>query len=260
MSAGILNKARQPPRLFSDVECSMMHCHCSRRKESVKQLHEIFKANPHSSQLLSLVILRSASSDRRYHLQPYTRRPSLIPHHNTTQEMPFRRFSGCLGSSSEEFLQLTIGVCTDPVEGEPNHWILILTDDDAEYATCYHSLGGPTKRRPWELVIESGELRSWDADYFYYVAEISARHQRKVNASANKTPSGFSQRWVVRVLWDLELQKVVPPGTTKRIAQAVEEDPYADASPIVEKHKGFRDQMFDWAEKHCLSRLGLPGR
>ncbi|KAF4499408.1 hypothetical protein FAGAP_4410 [Fusarium agapanthi] len=174
--------------------------------------------------------------------------------------MSLRRFSGCLGSSPDDVLHLTIGVCTEPMEGHPNHWILMLVDDDAEYAICYQSLGGPTKRRPWELVIESGELRSWDIDNFYYVSEISARHKRKVNASANKTPGGFSQRWIVRVLWDLELQSVVPRGTTKRIAQAVQEDPYADASPIMEEHEGFRDQMFDWVEKHCLSRLGSPRR
>ncbi|KAF5532642.1 hypothetical protein FMEXI_12298 [Fusarium mexicanum] len=174
--------------------------------------------------------------------------------------MSLRRFSGCLGSSSDDFLHLTIGVCTEPMEGYPNHWILMLIDDDTEYAIYYQSLGGPTKRRPWELVIESGETRSWDVHHFYYVSEIPARHKRKVNASANKTPGGFSQRWVVRVLWDLELQNVVPRGTTKRIAQAVQEDPYADASPIMEEHEGFRDQMFDWVEKHCLSRLGSPRR
>ncbi|KAF5645436.1 hypothetical protein F52700_1999 [Fusarium sp. NRRL 52700] len=173
--------------------------------------------------------------------------------------MSLRRFSGCLGSSSET-LQLTIGICTERMEGHPNHWILMLTDDDAEYATFYHPLGGPTRRRPWELVIESGELRGWDVDRFFYVSEISARHARQVKASAKRAPCGFSQRWVVRVLWDLELQKVVPHGTTKRIARAVEEDPYADASPIVEENEGFRDQMFDWVEKHCLSRLGSPRR
>ncbi|KAF5574499.1 hypothetical protein FPANT_11759 [Fusarium pseudoanthophilum] len=174
--------------------------------------------------------------------------------------MPLRRFSGCMGSSPDVALHLTIGVCTEPMEGLPNHWILMLTDADAEYATCYHPLGGPARRRPWELVIESGERRSWDVDRFSYVSKISARHTRQVKTSAKKVPCGFSQRWVVRVLWDLELEKVIPPGTAKRIAQYVEEDPYADASPIVEEHEGFRDQMFDWVEKHCLSRLGSPRR
>ncbi|EXK33160.1 hypothetical protein FOXG_06029 [Fusarium oxysporum f. sp. lycopersici 4287] len=173
--------------------------------------------------------------------------------------MSLRRLSGRRGSYSD-VLQLTIGVCIEPMEGCPSHWILMLTDRDAEYATCYHSLGGPTKRRPWEVVIESGRLKSWDVDHWYYVAEISARHARKVNASARRIPGGFCQRWVVSVLWDLELQEVVPPGTTERIAQVVEEDPYADASPVVEEHEGFHDKMFDWVEKHCWSRLGSPRR
>ncbi|KAF5619233.1 uncharacterized protein FTJAE_12003 [Fusarium tjaetaba] len=149
--------------------------------------------------------------------------------------MPLRRFSGCMGSSPDIDQHLTIGVCTEPMEGLPNHWILMLTDADAEYATCYHPLGGPSRRRPWELVIESGERRSWDVDRFSYVSKISVRHARQVKASAKKIPS-------------------------KKIARDVEEDPYADASPIVEEHEGFRDQMFDWVEKHCLSRLGSPRR
>jgi hypothetical protein len=173
--------------------------------------------------------------------------------------MSFRRLSARRGSHSD-VQQLTIGVCTPTMEYGPSHWILMLAERDAEYATWYHSSGGPTKRRRWEVVIENGRLNSWEVDSRYYVAEISARHGRKVKASARRIPGGFCQRWVVNVLWDLEMQEVVPSGTTKRIAEVMEEDPYADASPVVAEHEGFQDKMYDWVEKHCLSRLGSPRR
>ncbi|KAF9776411.1 hypothetical protein IL306_005398 [Fusarium sp. DS 682] len=175
--------------------------------------------------------------------------------------MSLRRLSArrCPYSS---ILQLTIGVCTPPMEGEPSHWVLMLAERDAEYATWYHARGGPRLGKRWEVVVESGRLNSWAVDNRYCVAEISARHARKVNAAARKIPGRFCQEWVFDVLRDLEAQDVVPPGTVKKIARVMEEDPYADASPIVEvkEYEGFHDKMSDWVEKHCLSRLGSPRR
>ncbi|SPJ73230.1 uncharacterized protein FTOL_02960 [Fusarium torulosum] len=147
-------------------------------------------------------------------------------------------------------LQLTIGVCTPRTEDKPSHWILMLAERDAEYATWYHTTGGPSVGKPWQVVIEEGRLNSWAVDTRYKVAEIPTGRRRSVRASARKIPGKFCQEWVFDVIGDLERQEVVPEGSQSRIAEFLEEDPYAYATPEVEGQ----------AMKPLMVRLRVAGR
>ncbi|KAM0562937.1 hypothetical protein ACHAPJ_001778 [Fusarium lateritium] len=161
-------------------------------------------------------------------------------------------------------LQLTIGVCTPIMEDNPSHWILMLAERGAEYATWYHVIGGPSLASPWKVDISEGRLNSWTVNNRYYVAEILAKHRRKVKASAKKVPGRFCQGWVVDVIGNLEKDLVVPVGTQNDIAKLMEADPYyGDAPPKVEKHQNLHEyfdakKIFDWIEKHCFTKLLSP--
>jgi hypothetical protein len=149
-------------------------------------------------------------------------------------------------------LQLTVGVCTPHTEDKPCHWILMLAERDAEYATWYHATGGPSVGKPWQVVIEEGRLNSWAVDTRYKIAEIPAGRRRSVRASARKIPGKFCQEWVFDVIGDLERQEVVPEGSQNRIAKFLEEDPYAYATLEVE---GQGDETSDGKSKSGWKKL-----
>jgi hypothetical protein len=119
----------------------------------------------------------------------------------------------------------------------------MLAERDAEYATWYHATGGPSVGKPWQVVIEEGRLNSW---------AVPAGRRRSVRASARKIPGKFCQEWVFDVIGDLEKQEVVPEGSQSRIAEFLEEDPYAYATPEVE---GQGDETSDGKSKSSWKKL-----
>ncbi|KAM0291398.1 hypothetical protein ACHAO9_004053 [Fusarium lateritium] len=137
-------------------------------------------------------------------------------------------------------LQLTIGVCTPHTEDRPSHWVLMLAERDADVG------------EPWQVVIEEGLLNSWAVDTRYKVAEIPVGRRRSVRASARKMPGKFCQEWVFDVIGDLERQEVVPEGSQNRIAEFLEEDPYAYATPEVE---GQGDETSDGKSRSSWKKL-----
>ncbi|KAF4446132.1 hypothetical protein F53441_10195 [Fusarium austroafricanum] len=153
-------------------------------------------------------------------LRRLSTRAKLIRRVSSAPELPFQP------------LELTIGV-RKPLDMEdgPSHWILILAERNAVYGTWFDPIGGPRLSKHWEVLIEQGQLNSLTVDHLYYVAEVPARHKRKVMASARKVAGKFCQAWIVDVIGDLEEQGVVPPGTQRRIIDKVEGDPYADVAP-----------------------------
>ncbi|KAF5027809.1 hypothetical protein F66182_79 [Fusarium sp. NRRL 66182] len=166
----------------------------------------------------------------------------------------------CEPSSPAHLLQLTIGVCREPSEYGPSHWILMLAEQDAEYATWYQALSGPSASEPWSVDISQGRLYSWAVTDRHHVADIPATHGKKVKAAAKKTPGRFCQAWVVDVVGELERQNVVPAGTQSRIAELAEEDPHAgggDAGPKMEEQRdeplSSKKKIAGWIEKHCCS-------
>ncbi|KAF5677536.1 hypothetical protein FHETE_1587 [Fusarium heterosporum] len=141
------------------------------------------------------------------------------------------RLSGGRPHSPDAPLQITIGVCTPSTEDRPSHWVLMLAERDAEYATWYHSIRGPSVGKPWQVLIEQGRLNSWAVDTRYKVTEIPFGRRRAVRAAARRTPGRFCQGWVHDVIEDLEKQEVVPEGTQSIIAELMEEDPYLQVMP-----------------------------
>jgi hypothetical protein len=124
-------------------------------------------------------------------------------------------------------LQLVLAICKKR-PGDARHWILMLAEEGAEQATWYHLEGGPTQGRPYELDIKVKRFRSHGVDKHYPIARIAAKDKNKVKAAAQNTPLKFCQRWVVDVLYTLELKGLVPQGTYQTWYHAMEVDPYSD--------------------------------
>ncbi|KAK3302743.1 uncharacterized protein B0T15DRAFT_369339, partial [Chaetomium strumarium] len=109
-------------------------------------------------------------------------------------------------------LHVVVAICKKR-PGDARHWILMLAEDDAENATWYHSVDGPTKGKPYKLDIAVKRFRSQGVDKHYKIATIPAKEKNKVKAAAQNTPVKFCQRWVVDVLAVLEKKSLVPQGT-----------------------------------------------
>ncbi|KAF4998913.1 hypothetical protein FGRMN_2844 [Fusarium graminum] len=114
-----------------------------------------------------------------------------------------------------------VAICKDQGRAA-RHWILMLSEGDSNRATWYHSTGGPTQGKPYQVSIDTKRLDSHGVEFHHRVCKISAKDKNKVKAAAYRAPAKSCQMWFVDVLGDLEKRGIVPEGTWEHWNGAME--------------------------------------
>lgn len=103
------------------------------------------------------------------------------------------------------------------------HWILMLAIPGTDRCTWYHVTGGPTQTRGYTLQIQANKrLNSFGLSGKRFISTIPAREINKVKATAQSVPLQRCQRWTTAVLGQLEVKRLVPPGTMADFERQIE--------------------------------------
>jgi hypothetical protein len=92
----------------------------------------------------------------------------------------------------------------------------------SQQAIWYHSTGGPTQGRQYEVVIQPKRFDSRGIEKHYFICDISPNRFGKLKAAAQRTPPMNCQQWVVDVLRDLEVRSGLVPQGTSNLAVTLE--------------------------------------
>ena len=85
------------------------------------------------------------------------------------------------------------------------HWILMIKDRNSNTGTWYHSIGGPTQNRPYQVSIQAGKrFDSHGISSSELIGTISSANIKKVNAAANRIQAQQCQYYVVALVRELE--------------------------------------------------------
>ena len=117
------------------------------------------------------------------------------------------------------------------------HWMLMLVPQGRQRGTWYHSVGGPTQDRPYEVAIEANKRTdSHGIESTELVGTIQAKDVNKVKAAAQRTPAQQCQRNVVHLVHNLEKKGLTRPGEAKRLNGLVQmserAQKFAEQNPI----------------------------
>ncbi|RGP76722.1 hypothetical protein FLONG3_5162 [Fusarium longipes] len=111
-------------------------------------------------------------------------------------------------------LNLYIAICKRRETGDPRHWILVMREEGSNESIRYHSTGGPTKGMDYSVAIESKPFESRGIEKHHFICPITYKDKNKIKAVAKRIPGMNCQEWVVNVLRELEMRKIVPLGTS----------------------------------------------
>src|SRR5947209_2517838 len=98
------------------------------------------------------------------------------------------------------------------------HWMLMLRSRDSARGTWYHSIGGPSQNRPYEVEIAANKrVDSRGIQSMERIGTISVNDVNKVRAAAQRVPAQQCQRYVVALVAELEHRGLIPPGQAIRL-------------------------------------------
>ncbi|OAL69702.1 hypothetical protein A7D00_6416 [Trichophyton violaceum] len=103
------------------------------------------------------------------------------------------------------------------------HWMLMGCSRNAALATWYHSTGGPTRHKPYSVMIQAGKpVDSPGIQSREYLGSVDPKHSRKITAAANRVPAQQCQKYVVALIAELEKQQLLPCGHAARLNRKVQ--------------------------------------
>lgn len=94
---------------------------------------------------------------------------------------------------------------------------------NAALATWYHSTGGPTRHKPYSVMIQAGKpVDSPGIQSREYLGSVDPKHSREITAAANRVPAQQCQKYVVALIAELEKQQLLPCGHAARLNRKVQ--------------------------------------
>ncbi|RGP63012.1 hypothetical protein FLONG3_10057 [Fusarium longipes] len=153
-------------------------------------------------------------------------------------------------------LQLSVVMHNPDSENGNSDWALMLEDGISKKAVCFRMAGGPSIGQAWKFEVETGTLNSFPTpDRRHAIATMPDHQCHDVYDAAVSAQEKFCQQWVIDVIYDLELQGIVPPGKASDLSEFIEEDlhpeiepPYDDVLFIIEQDtaRPFLRQIVVW--------------
>lgn len=113
------------------------------------------------------------------------------------------------------------------------HWMLMLVSRGAQKGTWYHSIGGPTQNKPYEVAIQAQKrVDSQGISSTELIGSIMPKDVNKVKAAAQRVPAQQCQRYVVALVHELEKKGLAQKGEAVRLNNKVQMSERAQAYAI----------------------------
>lgn len=119
-------------------------------------------------------------------------------------------------------IEVSLCKCVQRDENAP-HWMLMLASEGSGKGTWYHSKGGPTQHKDYELAIEANKrVNSQGIASRELLGRISPADVNKVKAAAQRIRPQQCQTYVVSLIADLENRQLLPAGNAARLNDDVQ--------------------------------------
>lgn len=103
------------------------------------------------------------------------------------------------------------------------HWMLMLRERDSIFGTWYHSTGGPSQSRPYEVTVQGHKrVDSHGIQSIELLGTIRATDVAKVTSAAKRIQPQQCQTYVVSLVAELENRRLLPPGHAAQLNQRVQ--------------------------------------
>jgi hypothetical protein len=137
-------------------------------------------------------------------------------------------------TSSMPSYQICVGFAQREHE-EVRHWILLLVSPEEDTCMYCHIVGDPGRGEGYRLEVQSNRIvNGTNISGFEIVGEIQERDKDEFIGAVVSIRPRFSQRWVVRVICELQRRQLLPSGTFESWLEKMEDDPYPDAAEAPE--------------------------